>query len=276
MRLFITGATGFVGSHVVLQGMLDHQVVASCRSRSEPRVEWPTLPTFVIHNTLSEITHDDLYGTDVVIHLAAHTANRPYDDLNQCILYNVLDPLVLLSNAYTAGVRKFVIAGSYFEYGTYGERVDRVPVFGGLEPTSSYATSKAMATLAFQQFARDHEDIEMTILRLSQVYGPGEGEKRLWSSLVKAAKEGTDLDLTGGDQIRDFVDVGHVTSVILHAAREQLRLPGAVIRNVGSGEAQTMRSFAESWWRKLGATGKLNFGAKPYSPDEIFRCVPLC
>lgn len=275
MRLFITGATGFVGSHVVLQALYDHQVVASCRSFHEPRVQWPVSPTFVRHAKLSSITRNDLDGADVVIHLAAHTANRPYDTLEKCINRNVVEPLKLFELAAKCGIKKFVVAGSYFEYGVAGERVDRVGVDSVLEPTSTYGTSKAMATLAFQQFARDAE-VHMTILRLSQVYGPGEAETRLWSSLCKAAKDGTNLDLTGGDQVRDFVDVSYVASTILHAAGEQLHLPGSVIRNVGSGEPQTMRAFAEYWWQKLGAKGKLNFGAKPYPSDEIMRCVPLC
>lgn len=275
MRLFITGATGFVGSHVVLQALYDHQIVASCRSFGRPKVQWPVSPTFVRHQKLSQVTDDELCGTDVLIHLAAHTANRPYDTLEECVVQNVLEPLKLFELAARCGVKKFVVAGSYFEYGVAGERVDRVSVDSVLEPTSTYGTSKAMATLAFQQFARDAE-AHVTILRLSQVYGPGEADARLWSSLCKAAKEGADMDLTGGDQVRDFVDVAHVASTILHAAEEQLHLPGAVIRNVGSGEPQTMRAFAEYWWHKLGAKGKLNFGARPYPSNEIMRCVPLC
>lgn len=275
MRLFITGAAGFIGSHVVLQSLLDHQVVACCRRSANPKVVWPVAPTIVRSATLSDVEPINLVGTDVLIHLAAHTPNHPYDDLEPCIKHNVTEPLRLFRKAVLVGVKKFVVAGTYFEYGAAARQFDRVPVTAGVNPQNTYATSKAMATLAFQQFARD-TNTEMTILRLAQVYGPGEEETRLWPSLMKAAAEGADFDLTEGDQVRDFVDVGHVTSAILHAAQERLQLPGAVIRNVGSGEPQTLRAFAEYWWHKAGATGKLNFGAKPYSPDEIMRYVPAC
>jgi hypothetical protein len=47
-----------------------------------------------------------------------------------------------------------------------------------------------------------------------------------------------------------------------------------LVKNVGSGKPQSIRDFAEFWWKKLGATGVLKFGELPYRDEEIMRYVP--
>ena len=45
------------------------------------------------------------------------------------------------------------------------------------------------------------------------------------------------------------------------------------IRNLGSGRPQSVRQFAEYWWREFGARGKLLFGSLPYRSDDVMRYV---
>ena len=52
-------------------------------------------------------------------------------------------------------------------------------------------------------------------------------------------------------------------------------MPGVPrVRNVGTGRPQSVREFAEHWWREFGARGKLLFGALPYREGEVMRFVP--
>ena len=46
------------------------------------------------------------------------------------------------------------------------------------------------------------------------------------------------------------------------------------VRNIGTGRPQTVRAFAEHWWREFGASGKLLVGALAYRDGEVMRFVP--
>ena len=91
-----------------------------------------------------------------------------------------------------AGIKIFLVAGSCFEYGLSSIHYETIPTTAKLEPTNSYAASKAAASISLQQWAREY-DLNLEILRVFHVYGEGELEKRLWPSLKKAAIDGKDF-----------------------------------------------------------------------------------
>lgn len=119
---------------------------------------------------------------DVFVHLAAYSANVPYESLVDCFYWNVQKSLELIEQAVRSGVRKFLIAGSCFEYGRSADKYDFIPVNEPLEPILSYPTSKAAASIAFTTLAAEH-NVKMKICRLFQVYGEGEYEGRFCPSL---------------------------------------------------------------------------------------------
>jgi nucleoside-diphosphate-sugar epimerase len=81
--------------------------------------------------------------------------------------------------------------------------------------------------------------------------------------------------MTLGEQVRDFISVEQVAADLLKAAADSSVRPGVPLaRNVGSGQPQTVRQFAETWWQRWEATGQLQFGALPYRDGEIMRYVP--
>jgi len=107
------------------------------------------------------------------------------------------------------------------------------------------------------------------------VYGTGEQETRLWPSLHRAALEGRDFPMSHGEQVRDFIEVNDVAKEFVTALDFRDTEHGiARFRNIGSGKAQTLREFAEYWWRHWEAPGQLLFGAIPYRKNELMRLVP--
>ena len=274
MKLFVTGATGFIGSHFLVKSLqAGHEVLALRRSGSSPRIHLGREPVWVEGNLESNLS-SYFNGVDVLVHLAAHTPNVPYDTLDRCIYWNVSASLRLALCARSAGVEKFLVAGSCFEYGRAALRVPKVTTSTPLQPMSSYPTSKAAASIAFEGFARETGAL-LKILRIFQVYGEGEGETRLWPSLRRAALSGADFELSAGEQVRDFVRVEDVALKFVEELDFSDTVAGEpIVRHVGSGVAKSLREFSIEWWSKLGATGQLKFGAKPYRPNEIMRLIP--
>ena len=275
MRIFLTGATGFIGSHVVnLAHQQGIEVLAHRRSaNSRPRVALDKEPTWV-EGKFSELKAGQLEGCDAVLHLAAHSANVPYDTLENCIEENVNEPLKLFRTCVNAGIKRFIVAGSCFEYGESGARYDFIPVDAPLEPTQSYPTSKAKASIAFSDFAREAR-VELLILRIFHVYGEGELATRFWPSLKAAAEKGEDFPMSAGEQVRDFVPVELVAKTFIDAlGRDDLEPGVPVISNLGTGKPMSLREFAEREWKNFNAAGRLLIGEVPTRPGEVMRFVP--
>jgi nucleoside-diphosphate-sugar epimerase len=216
----------------------------------------------------------ELQGSEVLVHMASHTPNPPYAPLDECLYWNVYAPIKLANQAVKSGVRRFLVAGSCFEYGAVPSEWNSIPIDAPLAPSLSYPTSKAAASIAFQGFARD-KGVLLRIMRIFQVYGPGEQASRLWPSLQAAALSGADFPMTAGEQVRDFVRVEDVATQFL----EQLTFEGVkpsvpTIKHVASGRAQSLLEFASFWWAHWGATGQLRPGVVPYRNNEIMRLVP--
>lgn len=274
MKLFVTGGTGFVGSHFLAQALAaGHQVTALRRPGSSPRLRLPAEPDW-LDGPLDGQYDAALQGIDVFVHLAAHTPNPPYAPLRECLYWNVLAALALASQAQAAGVGRFLVAGTCFEYGRAAERAPRLTTDTPLEPQLSYPTSKAAASVAFQGFARE-AGLQLKLLRIFQVYGEGEQDHRLWPSLRTAARNGVDFPMSPGGQVRDFIEVGDVARQFLRHLDFTDTLPGQPqLRHVASGRPCTVLEFAQHWWRQWGARGQLEPGAVPYRPGEIMWLAP--
>lgn len=276
MRIFVTGSTGFIGSNFLnLAFSQGHEILALRRSNeSLPRIPLLFRPNWLTKQ-LDEVSSVDLKGIDVVVHLAAHSMVPPYDSIENCFYWNVMAPIRLFNEAIKAGVKKFVVAGSCFEYGLSGEDYDFIPVTAPLRPTLTYAASKAAASIAFSQLAIE-KSLDVTYLRIFHVFGEGEDESRLWPSLRKAAELGLDFPMTKGEQVRDFIHVDQVVDKLLnHCLQRNSQSVRFEIFNVGSGTPQSIADFAQFWWKKWKAEGNLLLGQIPYRQGEVFRYVPL-
>jgi nucleoside-diphosphate-sugar epimerase len=274
MKIFVTGGTGFIGSHLIEQLLLEGFIVYAQRRSSiiSPKIKLSLEPIWV-YGEYSEINFNLLPKIDVIIHLAAHSANIPYDTLEKCIDYNVVQPLIFFERAKNHGVDRFLVAGSCFEYGKSGEYLKYIPVDAPLLPTQTYPASKAISSIAFSQFAIEN-NLKLSYHRIFQVFGEGELESRLWPSLKRAAFNGEDFPMTKGEQIRDFIYVKDVANHFIESLSLEIEKGIPEFMNVGSGKPQSILNFSTYWWNKWGAKGKLLVGYLPYRKGEVMRFVP--
>lgn len=274
MKIFLTGGTGFIGSHFINAAhRAGHNIVALRRVSSQPRITLEKEPQWIDGPLDGDYT-DAMQDCQVLVHLASHTPNPPYDTLLNCLYWNVQASIQLAEQAKNAGITRFLIAGSCFEYGRSAERYDAIPVTAPLEPMLSYPTSKAAASVAFSGFAAQYK-IQLSVYRIFQVYGEGEQASRLWPSLKLAAMNGSDFPMTLGEQVRDFIDVKDVASAFVKGLDfSNVEAGISDIKNISSGNPQTLFEFSSHWWNHWKATGKILRGAIPYRVNEIMKLVP--
>lgn len=275
MKIFLTGATGFVGSHVLTMALAaGHQVVALRRPGSSTRLPLDQQPHWV-EGSLSDDWSLALQKCDALIHLAAHGVASGSDDWDACLQTNVVEAVHLWRQAIRAGLRRFVIVGSCFEYGLSGERYEFIPVDASLQPTTAYGASKAAASTAALALAVEHQ-LELVVARLFHVYGQGEAPGRFWPSLVSAAQNCEDLPMTLGRQVRDFQPVEQAAEQILQCLQIDGVLPGKPrVVHLGTGRPRSLLQFAQDEWKRLGASGQLRPGEVNHRPNEVWRFVPM-
>jgi nucleoside-diphosphate-sugar epimerase len=274
MKIFITGGTGFIGSHLLRRlDEKNYDVTALKRGQSlsveqeKYRINW-------LERGLDEVEASDLLGFDTLIHMAAVGVSPRNASWSELVYWNISALMRLLDVSHKAGVKRIILTGTYAEYGKAADDFDFLDVDSPLLPSSPYAASKAAAYFLAQNFAVEKK-IELVYLRLFSIYGEGQYEQNFWPSLKAAALNGQDFPMTKGEQIRDFMLVDDTIEAIIMAIQSKIIAPGQpFVVNVGTGNPISVRKFAEQWWTKWGAKGRLLIGAIPYREYEQMRFVP--
>ena len=157
-----------------------------------------------------------------------------------------------------------VHVGSAAEYGSVGGTFTES---GDARPFTAYGRTKLAGTLGLRTVAAERGTLAVTA-RLFTVFGDGEHEGRLFPSLVAAAAAGRPIDLTDGQQRRDFAFVGDVAEALVDLADAPVR-PGDVV-NIASGRLHSVETFVRTVAEALGMPeGHLRFGALASRSDEM-------
>ncbi len=274
-RIFLTGGTGFLGSHFLRRALtVGHEVLALRRPGSQPKIPLPSQPRW-LEGGLTDPWGEQLRHCDTLVHLAAVGVSPQKATWTELFQINVQDSLQLWRAAVEAGVRRLVICGSCFEYGASGGRYDFIPAEAPLLPTTAYGASKAAASAAALGLAAE-QNLALLILRPFHMFGEGQHKSNFWPALKKAAQAGEDFPMTAGSQIRDFMPVEDAAEAFL-ASLDRTDLAAGVprVENLGSGQAQTLLEFATTWWSHWRASGRIRAGEVPYRTGEVMRYAPL-
>ena len=253
-RVAVTGATGFIGSHLVRQlASKERRLTLISRAQAD----------LTDGNSIREILRKEKPVT--LFHLAGTRGRADARGAREaCDELNFRATAALLEAAMLAGVRRIVIAGSAEEYGNQpGPLSESLPS----KATTAYGISKARATArALEMHAR--EGLPVTIVRPFSVYGPGQPRDMFVAEAVDQAVQHADLRMSHGEQKRDLIFVEDVVRGLVAAATAE-GVEGKII-NLGTAQAHRLRDVAERIWEMTGARGRLLVGARATAPDELY------
>jgi NAD dependent epimerase/dehydratase len=281
-RVLVTGAGGFIGSHLVERLVLEGAEVRALthyHSRGDwGRLEWtPQEIRDAIEVVAGEIQDPGsvaraLNGRDVVFHLAALVGiPYSYDAPKSYIDTNVLGTLNLLQAARSAEVERFVQTSTSEIYGTalYTPIDEQHPLQG----QSPYSASKIAGEKLAESFARSFA-MPVTIVRPFNTFGPRQSLRAVIPTIVAQALADDPIRIGSRAPVRDFTFV-HDTARAFVAVASAPETIGATL-NVGSGEGIAIGDLAELILDVVDSDAPLEEDSRRIRPaaSEVFelRC----
>jgi NAD dependent epimerase/dehydratase len=251
-RILVTGADGFIGSHVVGACLAaGAQVTAMALYNSFDQAGWLDelrSPGEKRLNVIRGDIRDDGFvrravdGHDTVLHLAAliaipysYSAPRAYVDTN------VIGTLNVLEAARAAGPVRVIHTSTSEVYGT--AKWTPIDETHPLQGQSPYSASKIGADMLAESFARSFE-LDVVTIRPFNTYGPRQSERAVIPTIIRQALDPACLDIRLGDLTprRDMTYVGDTAAAFVVAAAT--RLERGTVYNLGTGVAISIGDLA--------------------------------
>ncbi len=285
MRILVTGAAGFIGSHLCERLTADgHSVwgLDNFDDYYDKHIKRRNLSAVVTHPHMhlvegdirDQVLLEGLFGSvpfDLVIHLAARPGIRPsIREPGLCYDVNVTGTLRLLEAMRHHRVARLVFASSS---SVYGEDVE-LPFseeHSACHPLSPYAASKRSGELLCHTW---HHlwGLSVYCLRFFTVYGPRQRPDLAINKFLRLLREGTPLPVYGdGSAGRDYT---HIDDIVEGVCRSGLLLrdlapgePAYRILNIGHGRAIKLNDLIETLASALGVRAKIS--RQPDQPGDV-------
>jgi UDP-glucuronate 4-epimerase len=253
MRSLITGAAGFIGSHLAdaLLSTGNEVIGVDCitdyydpeNKRRNLRYLAGRHGWLFLEKRASEISLADLDGVEVVFHLAAQPGVRSsWVEFDKYVDLNLSETNALAESVVQAGVQTVVFASSSSVYGD----LSRYPATESdqTRPRSPYGVTKLAGEKLWDAYVIANP-MRVAALRFFTVYGPGQRPDMATQRLIRAALDGGTFTLFGdGEQRRDFTFINDVVNACIGVAQcPDLSSEHVVPLNVGGSGDVSMRQL---------------------------------
>ena len=275
MRILVTGASGFIGSHLVCalsdRGAHVYGLSRSGRMRAVPNrdscaanIRWITCDLRFSERTRRIVR---AVRPHLVFHLAAHPDGRESGEQIASVLKSNIEGLAHLLEALRGLSDVALVFGDSAK--VYGTAEVPYRSTQALEPLSTYAVSKVAGWGLIDVYRRVH-GLQTIGLRPTLVYGPGQGFN-LVSFVLESIKLGdTDISLDGGVQTRDPIYIDDAVIAFILAAEHVAEFNGCVFP-MGGGHEVSVADIAKLAVHLLGGHQKVITRPQKVRPTDTMR-----
>jgi nucleoside-diphosphate-sugar epimerase len=265
MTVLLTGATGFVGSHLARQLVFEGEEVHAI---VRPASDCSRLPERVVAH-VHDGSIDGLCATlasirpDLVFHIAGRFVERHAPgDIAGLITANVTFATELAEAMLRTGTTRMVVASTswqHFEDAAYS-------------PMNLYAATKQAVETMLRYYV-DAEGLRVIALKLFDTYGPNDNRGKIWSRLARMPRESAPLAMSPGGQLIDLVHIDDTVAACI-VAGQRLRdglVSGMEDYAVCTGDLRSLRDIVELIEQTIRRPIAIEWGGRPYRPREVMR-----
>jgi UDP-glucose 4-epimerase len=272
--VLVTGASGFIGSHLVNRLLREGAHVAvlvrygNIIKSERLRHCWNQLQIVEAdlrnRGALEQIRK---LKPEVVFHLAAYNhVGQSFTQVEECFDVNAKGTANLL-DICGRDAEKFIYMSTSEVYGLQ----KRVPFIETMtpQPISPYGITKYAGELYCRMQQQITNDASIVIVRPFNVFGPYQSSKALIPELIFRMLRGERVQTTKGEQTREFNFVSDIVEGLIKAASSRKRIEGPV--NLATGKEVKIRDLAKLIAKLSDTKSRIEVGALPYRPTEIWR-----
>ena len=264
MRVFLTGATGFIGRYVLkLLEKEDYNILLLTRASKENFSSiMKSKKVDIVSGNLSNINKWKNTLIQFKPGAAIHLAWEGIPDYGvKTSIKNLKYGLNLFELLAEIGCKKIICTGSCWEYGqNQGKISEDLPA----KSSNAFTTAKNALHLLGREIAKEN-NIQFIWTRLFYVYGPGQRENSLIPYIIKCVEEGKELKIKTPFARNDFVYVEDVAKAIVAILEKCTQ---STVYNVGSGYSSNIQDIINIIYNEL------NFKHK--SKDDLSNSEKIC
>ena len=271
-RILITGASGFIGSHVVSRIREDNTIAVIMLNDEHSKRIKGSLNGIVRYNVdlsdtkgVMRVVND--FKPDVILHLASiYAVNHKSEQIAPLIKVNILGITNLLEAAVASKVKSFVNTSTCF---VYDKSTRKIKEEARLKPLNLYALTK-IGTEQLCKLYADNYGLSCLTLRIFPPYGPNDNKRRLVPYVVENCLLNSEIKLTSGVQKWDFIYVGDIVDAYVLALKKKFKQHEII--NIGSGIATKVKDVVNLIHKYTNSKSKLLFGSIPHRGNELWYC----
>ena len=262
MKVLITGATGFIGSHLVTALLKKNYKVAITKRQESRKNTFDSMLSRI--EIIDSDTYHDInsgmkyFNPDIVVHLATLYINKhDPENISSLMSSNITFGAYILEAMKENNINYFLNIGTRWQHINNNR----------YNPANLYAATKE----AFKNIMIYYEKtgIKHKTLELSDTFGTGDTRQKIIDILISACTKNEMVELTPGKQVLDLLHVEDVCNFITSNIRndaffdnETISLSGTVIK---------LRDLGAMIEKESGKKGVLGWGLKQYRENEVMK-----